>query len=101
MAKLDVMPQRHIISKFKGLVDFYEYKGIPVARSWPYYPPRKPYPAEAEAQQHFAEINHALMSADANTREALEAMAAGIPLTWRDIGVMLYISGIPPGPPPP
>jgi len=38
LAKLKSMPNSNIISGLKGTVDFYYWKGIPVARQWPRSP---------------------------------------------------------------
>lgn len=35
MAKLDRMPDRPTIVAMRGKVDYYYWKGIPVARAWP------------------------------------------------------------------
>lgn len=40
MVKLSEMPSEAIISGYRGIVDFYAWNGIPVARKWP----RKPDP---------------------------------------------------------
>lgn len=47
MAKLGSMPDTAIISGLKGTVDFYYYKGIPVARAWPRSPGKQRAPAVA------------------------------------------------------
>ena len=38
LAKLTKMPNANIISGLKGTIDFYYWKGIPVARQWPRSP---------------------------------------------------------------
>lgn len=35
MAVLSNMPSEHIITALKGVIDFYWWKGLPVARKWP------------------------------------------------------------------
>ncbi len=35
MAKISKVPNLKIIRKFRGILDFYEWKGIPCVRGWP------------------------------------------------------------------
>lgn len=46
MAVLKQLPEEHIIKGMKGTVDFYEWKGIAVARKWP----RKAIPTQTAAE---------------------------------------------------
>lgn len=46
MAVLEKLPEMHVIKGMKGTVDFYEWKGIAVARKWP----RKAIPTQTPAE---------------------------------------------------
>lgn len=53
MAKLDQMPDMKTIVAFRGKVDFYLWKGIPVARAWPRAGNQPNTPAQVENRQRF------------------------------------------------
>ena len=93
MAVLTAMPSEAIISAFKGVVDFYLWKGKACARKWPHWPKRQPYPEEKENQDAFTVAIAAIKLLDENTIEAWKAMAMGTPYTWRDLAIRGYMSG--------
>lgn len=94
MARLDKLPAQHIIDGFKGVVDFYEYKGIPCARMWPTWRPRKPTAIEKVAQDRFRYINQLTPQIQPIIRSAYQEMARRYYLTWKDWIVRGYLSGI-------
>lgn len=94
MAVLDKLPEKAIISAFKGVVDFYLWKGIPVARKWPYFPKREPSPLEIEIRQTFAYANHMAGQLPEYIIDQYKRMATGTPFSWKDLFVRSYISGI-------
>ena len=89
------MPSRDIIDGLAGTIDFYLWNGIACARKWPHYPPRKPFEAEASNQADFAYINKLAPTLSPLIIENAKLMAAGTKLTWKDLIVMGYMSGIP------
>jgi hypothetical protein len=93
MTKLDKMPQQSIIDQYKGLVDFYLYKGVAVARRWPKWEPRLPTPAEAANQAAFKLINQIFQSLPPDIHEAYTQMAAQTTRTSKDVAVSLYMLG--------
>jgi hypothetical protein len=93
MTKLDKMPQQSIIDQYKGLIDFYVYKGVAVARRWPKWEPRLPTPAEAANQAAFKLINQIFQSLPPNIHEAYTQMAAQTTRTSKDVAVSLYMLG--------
>lgn len=93
MATLTRMPQQAIIDGFKGVLDFYLWKGIPCVRKWPVYRPRPPSPAELTNQQAFAYVNKAWSDLPANIKLQWNAMAGGTALTGKDHYVRAYMKG--------
>lgn len=93
MAVLDRMPSEGEIAAFRGTVDFYMYKGLVVARSWP----RKPKGPRSEAVQRGIDNFKAAIVAISNTSpeviDAWKAMARNSPQTWRDYFMRGYLAG--------
>lgn len=94
MAVLESLPDQAIISALKGIIDFYLYKGIPVARKWPEYPPRTPSPSELFNQQDFAYINEFAVNLAPAPINEWRDMAKGTIWTWKDAMVKAYMSGL-------
>lgn len=91
--KLDKMPPQYIIDGFKGVIDFYYWKGIPCARKWPVWRARQPTPDEASNQEDFAYINKLWRTLPANLIEAYNAWATPTTLTGKDWFVRAYMKG--------
>lgn len=94
MARLERMPQQSIIDDLKGTIDYYYYKGIPVARKWPHWPKRTPTPEEKANQEAFAYINSTVKDIPAYIRRQYQAMASSSILTWKDLYIRAYLNGI-------
>ena len=95
MAKISQMPEAAIISAYKGVVDFYEYKGQPCARMWPVWRTREPHPAEKANQDNFAYINTHLALLPDYVIDQYKRQVAGTPYTWKDLVVRAFMKGIP------
>lgn len=93
MAKLLKMPSQSIIDGFKGTIDFYYWKGIPVARKWPVWRPRTATPTEASNQRAFSYVNKAWKGLPANIKTRWNEMAGGTGLTGKDHYVRAYMRG--------
>jgi len=90
MAKLLALPEQKIIQQFKGVVDFYEWKGIPVARKWP-YTPRSHLSAGTRAQwADFAHVRTSYSNSTANIRNAAYWQATGTQLTAQDLYIGVF-----------
>ena len=95
MAKLSQLPGQAIIDGLKGTVDFYYWKGIPVARSWPRKTTLPPSPAMLAAQQTFAKAAILYKEQDRVLILYLKDNASSTAKTSKDIFFMAYLSGLP------
>lgn len=94
MAKLTEMPSKAIIRALKGKVDFYVWRGIPVARAWPQYRPYPPSPSLKRIRDAFAYINKLYPLFQAQAPFHPRFFARAIPLTGRDLTVRAYLKGV-------
>jgi len=94
MGKLGAMPAQHIISSFKGVVDFYNYLGIPCFRQWPKSPGRKRSPAVEAQWDSFTKSSRLWNELGDEVREAYNSMASGTGLSGRDMFTRSYIKGL-------
>jgi len=94
MAKLTALPEKAIIDKLKGKIDFYYWRGIPVARRWPVHKPRWRSPQERATQQDLADVMHLRHQISQTVLAAYRALPCAKYLTWRDWLVKAYIAGI-------
>jgi len=94
VAKLLALPEQHIVSGFKGVIDFYEYLGIPVARRWPRSPGHKRSPAVQAQWPIFATAARLWSQMSPEVREAYNQQASGTALSGRDLSIKAYISGL-------
>lgn len=93
MVRLGALPAREIIDGFKGKVDFYLWKGIPCARSWPRYRPRAPTSEEREAQETFSYATLVANLLPPFVVAQYRKMTAGTPWTWKDLFIKGYLKG--------
>lgn len=94
MVKLAALPEQAIIDEFKGYIDFYYWKGIPCARSWPHWPPREPTPAEKANQDEFAYVVKLYNTISAEIKESYVFTASGTQYTCRDLFIKAFLVGI-------
>jgi len=88
------MPAQHIISSFKGVVDFYNYLGIPCFRQWPKSPGNRRSPAVEAQWASFAKSSWLWNELGDEVREAYNSMASGTGLSGRDMFTRSYIKGL-------
>jgi len=94
MAKLERLPEKYIIDGFKGTIDFYEWKGIAVARKWPVF---QPYPfsdAQKANQAAFAYINKLYSHLSISVIVGYTLLAARTTQTPKDYIVRAYMKGM-------
>lgn len=94
MARLAVLPEQAIIDGFKGVVDFYVYKGQPCARKWPRLARYTRSQAELAGQTAFAYAASSWVTLSAEVRQTYVNMAIGTVLTAREWFMKGYMSGI-------
>lgn len=93
MVVLTALPLQSIISGFRGSIDFYLYKGLPVARSWPRKPIGKRAPAVQPYINQFTYAMHLSRQLSSNIRQAYVTMASPTSLRWQDFLIRCYING--------
>lgn len=94
MAKLSSMPQEAIVSGYKGVVDFYYWMGIPVARSWPRKPLYTRSAAEMATHMPFVQAVALWPLLSPEVQRAYQKMSTDSALTNRDVFTKSYISGL-------
>lgn len=94
MAVLKAMPSEAIISGFKGTVDFYEYMGLPVARSWPRSPGHRRVPAVEAQWSDWSNASREWNQLSPAVQAAYKILAESSGLSGRDLQVRGYLAGI-------
>ncbi len=90
MARIDALPAIDIIRGFKGILDFYLWRGLPCVRAWPAYRPARQTDASKASALLFGAIIKAFSLTAGPVLDQLAIEATGIPRTTRDI----YVSGV-------
>ena len=93
MAKLTALPSQAIIDGWKGKIDFYLWKGIPCARSWPRSPGHKRAPAVEAQWPAFITASRLWNQMNKELQSAYNETAHGTNLTGRDLATKAYLSG--------
>ena len=86
------MPSQAIVDRLAGAVDFYYWKGIPVARKWPHWPARVPLPDEKASQNLFAYASKMWKFLPEFLKANYRLMATSSPVTGRDIFTRAYMN---------
>jgi len=94
MGKLAAMPSEAIISGFKGVVDFYDWCGIPCFRKWPESPGSERSPAVEAQWPSFSYSAGLWKELSLEIQETYNTMATGTGLTGRDMFTRAYIKGL-------
>ncbi len=94
MAKLLEMPHQDIVAGYKGVIDFYLWKGIPCARAWPRSPGRErspavmaQWPSWTYASREWAQLSQAV-------QDAYHLLAQNSGLSARDMQMRAYLQGL-------
>ncbi len=87
MARIDVLPSIEIIRGFKGILDFYMWRGLPCVRAWPHYRPARQTDASLAAALTFGAIVQAYSLLANLALQAYREDALDQPRTARDIMV--------------
>lgn len=84
MAKLDALPDPEVIRQFRGVIDFYIWRGIPVARAWPKKPSQLT-PATIQAATVFKEISRLLQNTWGPMHDYCHRIGEPYGWTWKDV----------------
>ena len=94
MAKLDLLPAQAIIDGLKGVLDFYNHKGINCVRTWPRSPGHKRAPAVEAQWAAFSYSAKEWNNLSPEVQQAYRDLAAGTVYTGRDWFTRAYLTGI-------
>lgn len=92
MVRLLKMPSQAIVDTFAGAIDFYYWKGMPVARKWPIWPKRLPSGPEKVAQERFGYAMRMYAFLPRFLKDQYRNMAVSADVTARDIFVRCYLN---------
>ncbi len=92
MAKIKALPGQKVISGFKGVIDYYVWKGIACVRSWPRSPGHRRAPAVEAQWSAFTEASKLWNELSPEVQEAYKRMSAGTSWSGRDLQVKSYLS---------
>lgn len=84
MAVLDSMPDPATIGAMRGLVDYYYWKGLAVARKWPKKDQQPQTPGEAYNNARFKVVAVATGAISTETKELWKGTIQGTGTTWVD-----------------
>lgn len=87
MARITGPFEPETIRAFRGVLDFYYWRGLHLVRSWPRKPVLPRSPAVQATAQEFKENVQALSDLPAPFRSQAMAAVAGTDWTWRDLWV--------------
>lgn len=92
MAKIGKLPGHRVISGFKGVIDFYVWKGIACVRQWPRSPGHRRAPAVMAQWSAFSEATKLWNTLSPEVQEAYNRMSAGTNWSGRDLSVKCYLT---------
>ena len=96
MARLDRLPATAVIDGFKGTLDFYAYKGIPVVRRWPRTSTSGSNPASAAIHAPFARAAQLKPLISDPVKVALDRYRMGGRFIWPDVHVAAFFGRLRP-----
>ncbi len=92
MAKIQALPGQEVISGFKGVIDYYVWKGIACVRRWPRSPGHRRAPAVMAQWSAFSESSKLWTQLSPEVQEAYKRMSAGTHWSGRDVFTKSYLS---------
>lgn len=94
MAKLTAMPSLAIIKGLAGTIDYYYWRGIPVARTWPKSPGKKRSPAVMAQWEPFREASQLWRQMTPRAQEHFHKWAGHGRMNGRDLQIKCYMGTI-------
>jgi len=92
MAIIKEMAGKKVIDGFRGVIDFYYYMGLPIARAWPRSPGKKRSPAVMAQWAAWSYASKHWNYLSPEVRRAYEQTATGSSLNGRDLYMKAYIT---------
>lgn len=90
MARIAGVPPRGTVLGFKGILDFYAWKGQPCVRRWPRSPGKLRAPAVMAQWDDFKHVTQGFKTIDGTVMPALSSMVTGTQLVQKDEQVQLF-----------
>lgn len=75
---------KETIRRYKDKIDFYYWKGIPVARKWPDRSPKKPSAGQKASMAAFSEANARLKLLSPHLIDTWRSLSVGKSYFWAD-----------------
>lgn len=94
MAKIGKLPGMTVIKGFRGVLDYYVWKGIACVRRWPRSPGHRRAPAVEAQWSAFTEASKLWVTLSPEVQDAYNRMAVGTHMSGRDIQVKSYITNL-------
>lgn len=94
MAKIGAMPALGVIKGFRGVLDFYWWKGIACVRTWPHTPYAHRSPASLASAELFGQISNGYALLPGNLKDLYTQNATGSPRTGRDVYMSATLGGL-------
>lgn len=91
MAVLTVLPDPRTIAESKGIIDFYYWKGIPVARKWPAFTRTTFTDPEIQSQALFTLVAKATGAVSTQLADLYKALPQADGTTWVDLFRATYM----------
>jgi len=92
MAKLTALPSATLIDSMAGVVDYYYWRGIPVARKWPRSPGRTRNDMVMFTSSQFLYINQEAHHMHPDVVAAYQELAQGTAFSWKDFATRLFMT---------
>ena len=94
MVVIKEMVGKKVIDGFRGVIDFYYYMGVPVARKWPRSQGKSQTPASVAQQPTFTYASRLFIHLSPFLREAYFGVARDCGLHAKDWFMRGYLTGI-------
>lgn len=91
MALLKSMPRKDIVDSFRGVLDFYRWCNLVIARKWPQWKGKVRSPYVQAMWPPFVKVNQAAAALPPHVVDTWKHMARHTQLTWKDYFVRAYI----------
>lgn len=84
MPVLDSLPDPDTVKRWKGRIDYYVWRGLPIARSWPKTPRSHLTQGTLNQSARYANWLTRAHNTDGNMRDVAQFLTRSTNWTWRD-----------------